>query len=524
MRAGHRRPVAAASPQPAGGRILKTLPPLACACLLHRQWVLASIGHSLPPSARPANLHPPNRVWTAAARGPHIQQASMGQADDRPPQGERFVFPLVLVAARGGGAAARTAPAAQLPPVSSRASDSSRCGPIAYLTPVYPAGGYYPPPGGFPPPAPQQQFAGPPPGYPGAAAPPPGAWGYPQAPPPGAYPPGPWQPGAAAQYSPAQGGYPPPQHLPARPPGGAKPPPQQPNYAAFDVEAQQAAAYAAAFAEEKVRSQFIRKVRRGGRLAPACVRTCGRLPVGRSTSSMPGPAAARRRPPAGLHPGVPPDRGDRGRCRRVHVRRARQGKRLASLGWWVRPGGLWRREQQLPSMGWQGQPSCRSPHAAHLLDTSSWNPHPPPLPTACPLQNYVRPGGPGQWLFWTMWAVSLVTLIVLMCSTTLRRKHPWNLLALTFFTLVFSVLVRCSAVERGAASQPGRAGACCLSSPSCQLASWRHAPQQPPACLPASHRRLWQRCLAAFRSSSLLPRPCLLQPHPHPQPHHDRSE
>ena len=34
-----------------------------------------------------------------------------------------------------------------------------------------------------------------------------------------------------------------------------------------------------------------------------------------------------------------------------------------------------------------------------------------------------------------------VVLISLMCSNTLRRKHPWNLLALLAFTLVESVLV-----------------------------------------------------------------------------------
>lgn len=32
-------------------------------------------------------------------------------------------------------------------------------------------------------------------------------------------------------------------------------------------------------------------------------------------------------------------------------------------------------------------------------------------------------------------------MIAIMCSKTLRRKHPWNLLALVVFTLVMSVLV-----------------------------------------------------------------------------------
>lgn len=36
-----------------------------------------------------------------------------------------------------------------------------------------------------------------------------------------------------------------------------------------------------------------------------------------------------------------------------------------------------------------------------------------------------------------------VFLIALMCSTSLRRKHPWNILALIAFTLVESVLVGC---------------------------------------------------------------------------------
>jgi hypothetical protein len=69
-------------------------------------------------------------------------------------------------------------------------------------------------------------------------------------------------------------------------------------------------------------------------------------------------------------------------------------------------------------------------------------PCPPARPHRRPrLQSYVRPGGPGQWVFITSWIVSLVFLIALMCSTTLRRKHPWNLLALAAFTLVESVLV-----------------------------------------------------------------------------------
>lgn len=121
------------------------------------------------------------------------------------------------------------------------------------------------------------------------------------------------------------------------------------------------------------------------------------------------------------------------------------------------------------------------------------------------LQDYVRPGGPGQWLFIVVWIAALVRvpwcrrgvgsaqgvqfaaprhcmcpgffpvlalpaclapipalslhppcrasctcpvlswhqviLIGLMCSTKLRRTHPWNLVALAAFTLVESALV-----------------------------------------------------------------------------------
>lgn len=114
-------------------------------------------------------------------------------------------------------------------------------------------------PSGFPPPAPQQQYGGTayPPQQPAGYYPPqaygPGPYGQPQqqpygyqqGPPPGAYTPGPY--GAA------------PQHLPARPPGAAPKPPVG-GFDQYDMEAQQAAAYAAAFADQKIRSQFIRKV------------------------------------------------------------------------------------------------------------------------------------------------------------------------------------------------------------------------------------------------------------------------
>ncbi|EFN57385.1 hypothetical protein CHLNCDRAFT_50899 [Chlorella variabilis] len=57
------------------------------------------------------------------------------------------------------------------------------------------------------------------------------------------------------------------------------------------------------------------------------------------------------------------------------------------------------------------------------------------------VREYVRPGGDGQWVFIVSWITSLVMMIAIMCSKTLRRKHPWNLLALVVFTLVMSVLV-----------------------------------------------------------------------------------
>lgn len=51
--------------------------------------------------------------------------------------------------------------------------------------------------------------------------------------------------------------------------------------------------------------------------------------------------------------------------------------------------------------------------------------------------------GDGRWVFYTSWALTFVMLIALMCSTTLRRKHPWNYLALFAFTFVMSVQVGC---------------------------------------------------------------------------------
>lgn len=140
----------------------------------------------------------------------------------------------------------------------------------------------------------------PPQGYPPQqAAPPPGAWGYSPAPPPGAaYPP----PGAAYPpqgYPPQQGAYygqPPPQQqgyypaqqgLPARPPGAAKPP----GFDAYDAEAAQAAAAAAAFMEHKVRAGFIRKVR-GGR-GQVVVALCSSSVLACAMVSSPAPTMCR---------------------------------------------------------------------------------------------------------------------------------------------------------------------------------------------------------------------------------------
>jgi hypothetical protein len=64
---------------------------------------------------------------------------------------------------------------------------------------------------------------------------------------------------------------------------------------------------------------------------------------------------------------------------------------------------------------------------------SSPCPHPP-------LQSYVASSG-GSWVFYTAWALSFVMLVALSCSTQLRKRHPWNVVALGAFTLVMSVLV-----------------------------------------------------------------------------------
>jgi hypothetical protein len=57
-----------------------------------------------------------------------------------------------------------------------------------------------------------------------------------------------------------------------------------------------------------------------------------------------------------------------------------------------------------------------------------------------PVQEYVS-SSEGQWVFWASWALALVMIIALSCSTRLRRRHPYNLIALFVFTAVMSVLV-----------------------------------------------------------------------------------
>jgi len=54
-----------------------------------------------------------------------------------------------------------------------------------------------------------------------------------------------------------------------------------------------------------------------------------------------------------------------------------------------------------------------------------------------------RGAAEGAWVFYTSWALTIVALIALMCFTTLRRKHPWNYIAMFGFTFVMSVQVGC---------------------------------------------------------------------------------
>lgn len=51
--------------------------------------------------------------------------------------------------------------------------------------------------------------------------------------------------------------------------------------------------------------------------------------------------------------------------------------------------------------------------------------------------------GDGRWLFWMSWGLTFVSLIALSCFGGLRRRVPWNYLALGFFTAVMSLQVGC---------------------------------------------------------------------------------
>ena len=191
-------------------------------------------------------------------------------------------------------------------------------------------------------------------------APPPTGYGQP---PPYGYPPSPPQ-------QPQQQAYPPPMGLAGMPPGyypaaGPSRPQQQPPQppkppaANFDVEAQQAASYAAQFAEKTIRAAFVRKVF---------------ILVFLQLSFTVG---------------------------------------IGAIFLFVVPVNEYIAGQQICTTNFQGVESC------------------------------YRTTPAGQWVFYTSWALTLVTLIALMCSTTLRRRHPWNLVAMSVFTLVMSVQVGC---------------------------------------------------------------------------------
>lgn len=47
----------------------------------------------------------------------------------------------------------------------------------------------------------------------------------------------------------------------------------------------------------------------------------------------------------------------------------------------------------------------------------------------------------GAWVFYVSWALTLVMLIVLMCFTSIRRRYPYNYIAMFAFTAVMSVQV-----------------------------------------------------------------------------------
>ena len=52
-----------------------------------------------------------------------------------------------------------------------------------------------------------------------------------------------------------------------------------------------------------------------------------------------------------------------------------------------------------------------------------------------PLKGYIRTNA---WPFYMSWALSFGVLIALSCSDKIRRVHPYNIIALGVFTLVFS--------------------------------------------------------------------------------------
>jgi hypothetical protein len=47
------------------------------------------------------------------------------------------------------------------------------------------------------------------------------------------------------------------------------------------------------------------------------------------------------------------------------------------------------------------------------------------------------------WVTFTSWALAFVMIIVLSCSTRVRRKYPYNYVFLILFTLVFGVMAAC---------------------------------------------------------------------------------
>jgi protein lifeguard len=49
----------------------------------------------------------------------------------------------------------------------------------------------------------------------------------------------------------------------------------------------------------------------------------------------------------------------------------------------------------------------------------------------------------GAWVFYVSWVLTLVMLVALMCSTRLRRRHPYNYMAMFAFAGVMSVQVGC---------------------------------------------------------------------------------